>query len=248
LERFDLAKLFRLQPNNHGPATLLLIGVATTVGLYLLGGCVLDFTTIRYLIPLLVFVPGLLAAAFVNREWTAPGKLGPLALCAAWAVGQFAMHSQLGARHPLSPLADEIQSRNIQCAVAEPLDAHLLSYLTQQNCKTIEFESFWPRLGHYFPLVKDDQPMDYIVQTKELDREWDWIKGNWPGESPPETKRFLWPRIRSAITRTPDIVLHREPLCDGYEWIRLQTPLPDRNIQESVHTRKPTASQSIAMH
>src|SRR5690606_29917183 len=123
-----------------------------------------------------------------------------------------------------------LETRGIRRAVAEPLDAHLLTYLTQQQCRTIEYESFWPRLAHFFPLVTPDQPMDYIVQTQELDREWDWINGGWPGASPPETKRFLWPRLRSAIMHDPSRVLRREPLCDGYEWIRLAAPLPDRNM------------------
>lgn len=232
-EKFGLLRLFRMKPTNHSPAMLLMVGVGSTILLYLLGGCVLDFTTIRYLIPLWVFVPGLLAAAFVSRQSRIAGRAATIALCAAWAIGQFAMHSELGARHPLGALADEVRARGISCAVAEPLDAHLLSYLTQQQCRTIEFESFWPRLSKYFPLVKDDAPMDYLVQTSELDREWDWINGGWPGQSPPETKRFLWPRLRSALNHDPTLLLHREPLCDGYEWIRLRRPLPDRNLMQT---------------
>lgn len=245
-ESFGLSRLFRMQPLNHSPATLLLMGIGTTVLLYLLGGCVLDFTTIRYLIPLWVFVPGVLAAAFVSHQTRMAGRIAPIALCGAWLVGQFAMHSQLGARHPLGDLADAVQARHMQCAVAEPLDAHLLSYLTQQTCKTIEYESFWPRLAQYFPLVKDDAPMDYIVQTSELDREWDWIHGGWPGQSPPETKRFLWPRLRSALQHDPTLLVHREPLCDGYEWIRLRRPLVDRQLQ---NLRKTTggARSRVAM-
>lgn len=249
-ESFGLSRLFRMQPFNHSPATFLLIGIATTIGLYLLGGCVLDFTTIRYLIPLWVFVPGVLAAAFVSRQSRIAGRVAPIALCGAWAMGQFAMHGQLGARHPLAGLADQIEARGIECAVAEPLDAHLLTYLTQEKCKTIEYESFWPRLAHYFPLVRDDAPMDYIVQTSELDREWDWIHGSWPGQSPPETKRFLWPRLRSAMIRHPEQVMHREPLCDGYEWIRLRRPLEDRNLAKADrrHVANRTFSPKIALN
>ncbi|MCB9855816.1 MAG: glycosyltransferase family 39 protein [Phycisphaerales bacterium] len=247
-ESFGLSRLFRMQPFNHTPATLLLMGVGTTILLYLLGGCVLDFTTIRYLIPLWVFVPGVLAAAFVNRQTHLAGRAAPIALCGAWLVGQFAMHSQLGARHPLGNLADAVQARHIQYAVAEPLDAHLLSYLTRQNCKTIEYESFWPRLAKYFPLVNMNAPMDYIVQTSELDREWDWIHGGWPGQSPPETKRFLWPRLRSALQHDPTLLVHREPLCDGYEWIRLRRPLEDRQLQNVRRTSPEVISSVAAIH
>ncbi len=230
--RDSLSRLLRLQPANHPPAMLLVIGVATTLGLYVLGGCTLDFTTIRYLVPLWVFLPGILAAAFVSRRFRRIGRAAPLCACAAWAIGQCAMHSQLGAPHPLRRVADALVQRGIDPAVAEPLDAHLLSYLTQQKCRTIEFESFWPRMPHFFPLVRRDEPMDYVVQTQELDRTWDWIRGGWPGEPPPETCRFLWPRLRYALNTNPGLLLSREPLPDGYELIRLREPLADRNLLE----------------
>ncbi len=234
-----LSRLFRMLPTNHGPALLLMLGTAATIGLYLLGGCALDFTTIRYLVPIWVFIPGLLAAVFISRQSRVAARLAPCVLILAWGVGQLAMAQQLGARHPLGALSDELKARHVSVAVAEPLDAHLLSYLTQQQCKVVEFESFWPRLAHYFPLLEANAPMNYIVQTTELDREWDWINGGWPGASPPETKRFLWPRLRSAINRQPELLLDRTPLCDGYELIRLQRPLADRNIPATLAKPKP---------
>ncbi len=229
-QRNGLARLMRLQPVNHGPAMLLMIGGVGTIGLYVMGGCTLDFTTIRYLVPLWVFLPGLMAAIFVSRRFRLAATVGPLCACLAWAVGQVAMHQQLGAPHPLRCVATSLVDNDIRRAVAEPLDAHLLSYLTQQRCSVIEFESFWPRLGHYFPLMKDDRPMDYIVQTTEIDRSWDWINGGWPGQTPPETKRFLWPKLRRAIQDRPEQLESRQPMPDGYERIRLVAPLPDRNV------------------
>ncbi len=233
-QRDSLSRLFRLQPANHDPAMLLMIGAAGTLGLYVMGGCTLDFTTIRYLVPLWVFLPGLLAAVFVSRRFRAAATVAPLFACLAWAVGQFAMHQQLGAPHPLRRVATMLVENDVRCAVAEPLDAHLLSYLTQQRCSVIEFESFWPRLGHYFPLMKEGRPMDYVVQTAEIDRSWDWINGGWPGKTPPETKRFLWPKLRRAIQDRPDNVMSRQPLPDGYERIRLDSPLPDRNLRAAA--------------
>jgi len=229
-QRDGLSRLFRLQPANHGPAVLLMIGAAGTIVLYVMGGCTLDFTTIRYLVPLWVFLPGLLAAVFVSRRFRLAATVAPLCACFAWAMGQFAMHQQLGAPHPLRRVATSLVDSDIRRAVAEPLDAHLLSYMTQQRCSVIEFESFWPRLGHYFPLMEENRPMDYIVQTSEKDRTWDWINGNWPGQTPPETKRFLWPKLRRALHDRPKRLESRQPLPDGYERIRLNTPLADRNL------------------
>ncbi len=229
--RDGLSRLFRLQPANHDPAVLLMIGAAGTIGLYVMGGCTLDFTTIRYLVPLWVFLPGLMAAVFVSRRFRLAATLAPLCACLAWAVGQFAMVQQLGAPHPLRRVATSLTDNDVRRAVAEPLDAHLLSYLTQQRCSVIEFESFWPRLGHYFPLMEKDRPMDYIVQTGGVDRAWDWINGNWPGQTPPETKRFLWPKLRRALHDRPERLEGRQPLPDGFERIRLSNPLPDRNLR-----------------
>ena len=171
-QRAGLSRLFRLIPTNHSPAMLLSLGFSSTLVLYVLGGCTLDFTTIRYLVPLWVFVPGLIATIFVSRRFRTAAILVPMGACTGWVVGQAVMYQQLGAPHPLRALATSMVDRGIDPAVAEPLDAHLLSYLTQQKCRTIEFESFWPRLGHYVPLLKKDRPMDYVVETAAIDRAW----------------------------------------------------------------------------
>lgn len=233
-ERGGLERLLRLRSDRYSPTILLMGCVVCSVTLYLLGGCTLDFTTIRYLIPVWAFVPGLVAAVAVNERFPLLGRMIAVLLCGAWATGQSAMHSQLGASHPLRGVATSLVQRGVDPAVAEPLDAHLLSYLSRQKCRTIEFESFWPRLSHYYPMLKDDKPAEYVVQTAELDRTWDWIKGGWPGETPPETKRFLWPRLRRAIELEPERVLSRVTLPDGYELIRLSQPLRDRTIFRSL--------------
>ncbi|HWL92105.1 MAG TPA: hypothetical protein VNT79_01100, partial [Phycisphaerae bacterium] len=233
-QKSALSRLLSLRPIPSSPILLLLIAFACATGLYVLGGCTLDFTTIRYLVPLWALIPGLLAAVFVNQRFRLAATLIPICLCVAWAVGQFAMHRQLGAPHPLRAVSNELVASNIQVAVAEPLDAHLLSYLTRQRCRTIEFESFWPRLTKYHPLIKASAPMDYLVQTAEVDRTWDWINGGWPGASPPETQRFLWPKLRRFMQDHPDTVLSRTPLPGGYERIRLSRPLPDRTIAATL--------------
>ncbi len=224
----SIRRVLRLQPGNHPAAILLMLGFGGCLALYVMGGCALDFTTIRYMVPFWAFVPGLLAAAFVSRRFRLAVRLAPLWACAAWSVGQWAMYQQLGSPHPLRRVANVITTRGIDPAIAEPLDAHLLTYLTQQRCRTAEFESFWPRLGHFRPLVETAGPTDYIVQTREIDRVQDWISGHWPGRSPPETTRFLWPRLRLALINQPASAVSREPLADGYERIRLGRPLPER--------------------
>lgn len=229
-ERAGFTRLLRMQPLRHSPGVLLAIAVASTLTLYILGGCTLDFTTIRYLVPLWVFLPGILAAIYTSERFRLSGTVVAFTLLVAWGFGQIAMNGQLGAPHPLRATANRLVAQGIDPAVAEPLDAHLLSYLTRQKCRTIEFESFWPRLSRYHTLLQRNEPTDYVVQTAEIDRTWDWIRGGWPGEAPPETRRFLWPRLRRLIDQHPEAVIERVPLSDGYERIRLKSAMMDRTI------------------
>ena len=229
-ERKEIANLLRLQPRCHSPAVLLLLGAFGLLGLYVFGGCTYFFPSIRYLVPLWVFVPGIFAAVFAGRRMPRLVKLAVPCACLAWVVGQVAMVGQLGHPHSLRPLADTLVARGIDPAISEALDAHLLCYLTQQKCRVVEFEPTWPRLTHFRPLVESGGPTDYIVNTQQVDRTYDWTRGRWPGRPPPETQRILWPRLRLALIRNPDLLLSREPLVDGYERIRLRQPLPERKL------------------
>ena len=226
-QRDGLSRLLRLRPMNHSPAMLLLLGTGLGMGLYVLSGCALDFTSIRYLVPLWVFLPGIMAAVLVNRRFRAVARIAPVALCAAWGAGQFVLYTQLGAPHPLRAVSDALIETRTDPAVAELFDAHLLSYLTRQRCRTLEFDPFWRRLGRYVPLFEQAGTTDYVVRPHEEDRSLNWVRAGWPSASPPETKRLLWPRLRRTLIDHPDWLVSREPLAGGYERFRLRRPLPE---------------------
>jgi len=225
MNRSALRQLFLLEPALHSPQVFLAGACAITVLLYVLGGCTMNFSTIRYLVPLWAFLPGLLVSIWRYRRMAWVGPVTSLALVAAWGTGQFAMHKQLGRPHPLDALAKAITARGITTAVAEPLDAHLLSYLTDRKVHVAEFESFWMRLPHYQSEIKLGEPVNYIAETRHVDWTASWTGAGWPGTTPPETTRFLWPRLRSEIDRHPERVLLREHLPGGFELIRLDRPL-----------------------
>jgi hypothetical protein len=225
--RDELAQLLRLRAKSYSPAMFLLIGGAGTVLLYLLGGCVVNFTSIRYLLPMWVFVPGLLASTVCRFDSPRLNRLAAFAPWIAifgWTVGQAGMYTSLGRPHPLHTVADRLVEKKVERATAELLDAHLLTYMTGQACKVAEYEPFWPRLMHVSPPIKSG-PATYLVNTRELDRENDWRRGAFPGKSPPETKRILWPRLRRQIERHPETLVSREALADGFELITLTAPL-----------------------
>ncbi|MBI5763528.1 MAG: hypothetical protein HZA51_08405 [Planctomycetes bacterium] len=223
----EIRRMLLLRGAARRPTTLVVMGATTSVALYLLGGCSCSFTTIRYLLPLWAFIPGLVAAVAVNRRIKAAAMIAPLLLCASWLSGQYAMCRSLGAPHPLRVVADALSEGDPPTATAEILDAHLLSYLTGQSCRVREFEPFWPRLAHYESAepVKESDPVDYVVNTTEIDRTLDWADPGYPGPPPPETQRSLWPKLKRAVQLNPSIVVAREPLPAGYERIRLCTPI-----------------------
>lgn len=225
MNRAGLRQMFRLEPTLHSPQMLLAGASAITIILYVLGGCTMNFSTIRYLVPLWAFLPGMLMSIWRCRRMAWVGPVTACCLAVAWGTGQAAMQRQLGNPHPLDDLAKAITAKGITAAVAEPLDAHLLSYLTNRKVHVAEFESFWMRLPHYQQDIPADQPVNYIAETRHVDWTASWTDAGWPGATPPETTRFLWPRLRSEIDRYPDRVLLREPLPGGYELIRLSRPL-----------------------
>ena len=225
--RTELAKLMRLCAGDFSPAILLLIGGVVTVTLYLLSGAAHDFNTIRYLVPLWAFVPGLIAAAVAVKRFRLQAHAACVCLVAAWGFGQFAMHRQLGNPHPLRPLADELVARRIDPAVAEIFDAHLLSYLTSQQCRVAEFDPFWSRLGHYQPSVEGNKPVAYLVPTAELTS----TTNRWqhPGPPPPELSHPLPPRIGRAVNADPGLIRTYDRLPGGYELVVLNHPLRTQN-------------------
>lgn len=221
--RQEIARLMRLRAGLYSPTILLILGATATIALYLLSGAAHDFNTIRYLIPLWAFVPGLLAAVAVSQRF----KLVAIATCssfvAGWAFGQFAMYQQLGNPHPLRAVADELVARNVDPAVAEIFDAHLLSYMTGQKCRLAEFDPFWSRLSHYQKSVSQDEPVTYVVPTAAATFGHDnWIH---PGPLPPELSHALPRRIDRVVAADPDLILGSDPLPGGYKLVVLARPL-----------------------
>jgi hypothetical protein len=142
-------------------------------------------------------------------------------------VGQLSYFAQLGAAHPLARLAQELTRRGIAFAVAEPYDAHLISYLTRQQVRLAEFLPFWNRLPHFRAGLAAGKPVPYLVHATD----WDWTASwNWPGPAPAETRRRLWPQLQAWCATHPDALLSRETLVDGFELWILKTPLPEPDL------------------
>jgi hypothetical protein len=218
----DISDLLRLRYRNYPPVVLLLLGVTGTLGLYLIGGCSHDFNTIRYILPLWVFLPGLLACVFIDRQWRFAGRSAVVALMGAWGVGQYVMAGQLGAPHPLRDVATALVDRNVDNATAELFDAHLLTYLTWERCRLVEFDPFWSRLDHLRP---PHVAPKYLVSTARTDPVINWIESGFPGPVPPETCLSLWPKIRCFTLSNPAEKTSKTALPGGYALFELAYPI-----------------------
>lgn len=228
--RSGLTRLLRLENYNQGPAVMLMMGCAVIIGLFVLSGCTMNFTTIRYMVPIWVFVPGLFAAVVVAKRYRVFGTAAIVLACGGYAVGQIGMSAQLGNPHPLHDLAQELQDRDITAGIAEPLDAHMMSFMTGRESRLTEFESFWVRLPHHRGLIDPAGPCCYIVETDPTDRTAAWTDIGFPGWPPPQTMRFLWPKLRRELANNPSLLLSREPLIPGFELFRLREPLSERTF------------------
>jgi hypothetical protein len=226
--RADLLTPLRLSPGPHSPVAFLMLALAGLLGLYITSGCTVDFTSIRYLVPLWAIVPGLLGALASLRQNRLPSLISVAVVLLSWSAGQLAMYAQLGPPQVLSSLARTLEERRVEFALAEPIDAHMISFLTEQRARIGEYQSCWPRLVHYRTSIDREAPIAYIVHVTDVDWTNDWTRPGWPGPAPPETTRFLWPALRQTLRDRPGDVLSRESLTDGYELWVLARPLPER--------------------
>lgn len=229
--RDQLVAALRLRPGPHGPTAFLVLAFCAMLAMYVMGACTFNFTTIRYLVPLWAVVPGLLAATATATSQRRVARWAVGCLLVAWTAGQAAFFAQLGPPHPLTRLAGELRALHdrgeLDFALAELLDAHLLTFLTQQAPPIGEFESFWSRLEHLRRGRDAQRPTSYVVHAADIDWTRDWTDAGWPGRAPPETTRLLWPALKRYSRVHPDDVLSRTVLSDGFELWRTKRAIPE---------------------
>ncbi|MGE3809218.1 MAG: hypothetical protein AB7K24_31530 [Gemmataceae bacterium] len=232
----ELLALFRLEIRVYGPAAFLFMALSILVGLYLLSGSSFDFSSIRYLILLWTILPGLLAATAatdVKAKIHWPGLLCVASVWLAWSLGQAGLYQHLGPEHPYRRLARALQERQVDAAMAEILDAHLLNYFTQQRPVLGEFRPFWGRLDHLRGHFPPGVPRHYVVEVDDTDWRADWQRRGFPGPPLVETERSLYPALKEFVREHPSQLIRREPLGVGsFELWTLAAPIdeapPDR--------------------
>jgi hypothetical protein len=128
------------------PTVLALLGLMVTAILYTLQATSPNSSSVRYLVPAWIFIPGVLAAAL--RALPRPGGWAmALVLLIPWATAQVNLWVDLGGSCPARPLADALDARGIKAIVAETPIALLVVNLTHGRVGALEYCSRWCRLG-----------------------------------------------------------------------------------------------------
>ena len=230
----------QLQAGDVGPTGFLLLAMAGFVGLYLFSGCSFSLSSICYLGPM---GPGFRwrMAAF---GWMAKQQRLKMVcvgvLLAAWVLGQFEMLSQLGARHPVRPLAECLMTKGVDHAIAEKHDAILVSFFSKQQVRLAEYQPFWPRLEHFRETLPDIARRRYVASTG-VQRSARPLR--FPGRPLPHVDQ-LAPRLLRLAGEMPEQIVAREALVDGYELWTLSDPLPDLTLPSQVAARPPRSTAS----
>jgi len=140
-------RAFALRGDDVAPPVPLALGfLAVAAGLFCLQGTSPNASSVRYLVPVWVVVPGLLACGLRAVPRRAAVVAG-LALGVPWAAAQFCVWSDLGREAPARPLAVELVRRGVTAVVAPTPVAIVVANLSHGAVGAAEYQPIWPRLG-----------------------------------------------------------------------------------------------------
>ena len=198
-ERRLWADLFALRRDDVGPPrALAFLFLAVTVALYSIQGTSPNASSIRYLVPVWVVVPGLLACGLraVPRRF---GVAAGLMIAGSWALASCLVWTDLGRPSPARPLADELTHRGVPAIVAATPVALVVANLSHGTVGAVEYQAVWPRLGtRYTGRLPSTGPIVCVT-----DRQFPWSirgEGDWA------TRLDLGRHLRALAARHPGLV------------------------------------------
>jgi hypothetical protein len=222
------------------PSVLMLLGLVVTLGLYVLQATSPNASSVRYLIPAWIFIPGLLATAL--RTLPRPGGWAAgLLLLLPWATAQASFWADIDRPSPLRPLADALEERGIQGIVAETPIALMVANLTGGRVGALEYGSHWPRLsGRYVHRFRAGEPVTCVH-----DRALAWSSADDPGGCGPkrlgarldELARLSPGRVRCVATIAPFEIWEADlPVVEIFD---RDSPLPPEPASAKVSGASP---------
>ncbi|MDR3634599.1 MAG: hypothetical protein P4L84_12410 [Isosphaeraceae bacterium] len=178
------------------PGTVLaLLGLAVTALLYLLQATSPNSSSIRYLVPAWIFLPGLVASALRLLPRGAY-RMATVFLLAAWPLAQVNLWAELDRTAPMRPLVEALERRGVQGIIAETPVALIVANLSHGRVGALEYAPNWPRLGNrYLGRFAPAATVTCVVDTRLT-----WS----PGEHPTTALRpNLGPRLHELAERYP---------------------------------------------
>lgn len=175
------SRLFALRGDDVAPPVALASGfLMVASGLYLLQGTSPNASSVRYLIPAWVALPGLIACGIRSLPWRVGVSAG-LVLVVPWLAAQGLIWCELDRPSPVRPLAVELAGRGVTVIVAPTPVALVVANLTHGAVGAAEYQPIWPRLGdRYLTRFAAGRPISCVV-----DRKFPWAvrgEGAWAPE------------------------------------------------------------------
>jgi hypothetical protein len=131
------------------PTVLTMIGLGSCVGLYLLQASSPDGSSIRYLLPAWLFLPGLVASALL--AWPRAARAGAAGLLlGVWTLGQASLVAEMDRPVAERRLADRLEAEGVRGIVAHWAVVQVVADLSHGRVGGIEFHPHWPRLGRRY--------------------------------------------------------------------------------------------------
>lgn len=204
-------RLVALRGEDVAPPTGVAISyLGICLGLFLLQGTSPNGSSVRYLVPVWVVLPGLIASglrALPRRVAT----LAMLGLIVPWTVGQVSLWNDLDRRASARPLADKLMSRGTTAIVAPTPVALIVANLSHGSVGAAEFRPIWPRLGErYSSRFTPDRALTCVV-----DRRFPWKINGEGGWAPEQDLRAY---LLALTARHPGRVVLREEIGPFEIW------------------------------
>ncbi len=173
-DRADWRRFFALKSDRPAtPTRLMIMGILVLSLLYLLQATSANATSMRYLVPLWIFLPGLLACALVRLS---PGVRGAalLLLLGSWVLGQTCIFQGLARGSPARPLEAKLASLGVKAFVSSTHVVLLTADLMHGRIGGVDYNSNWSRLnGRYADRFQKGEPIVCV-----LDKAYAWFPGD----------------------------------------------------------------------
>lgn len=169
-DRIAWQRFLSLRGEEPSPPTMLAaIGLLVTASLYLLQATSPNVSSVRYLLPAWIFLPGLLASAVAALRPRARWLMAAL-LIVPWSAAQANLWAELGGPSPVRALVADLERRGVDGIVAQTPVALRVANLSHGRIGALEFRPTWQRLGvRYASRFSSSEPVVCVV---DLDYPW----------------------------------------------------------------------------